>query len=116
MRKTIVTIIILLVGTNVWAEYLVEGDRLIQNLSQDEVFILDIQSADLFQRHHVPGSVNAPYSLWRTDQKSPQPGMLPAPEELKKLLDRLGISDKDQVVIVNTGIQPADTAAAARVF
>ena len=117
VQKLIVTVLLLLTCSKVFAAgYLVDAHWLTQNKDNEDLIILDIQQAELFLRHHVPGSINAPYSLWRTDDKSPQPGMLPALNVLERLLSRLGIADNSQVVIVNTGFQPADTAAAARVF
>jgi thiosulfate/3-mercaptopyruvate sulfurtransferase len=88
-----------------------------QNLSRDDLTVLDIQEPEDYKRFHVPGAVNAPYGVWRTGKKDPSgPSMLPSAERLGQLIGSLGIDNRRAVVIVPTGRGSGDLAAAARVF
>ncbi|MEN8176059.1 MAG: rhodanese-like domain-containing protein, partial [Pseudomonadota bacterium] len=53
---------------------------------------------------------------WRTSGKGPQRGMLPPVKQLESMIGALGIGNDDTVVVVATGRDAGDLAAAARVF
>ncbi len=63
---------------------------------------------------HVPGSVSAPYALFRGPQENP--GQLPEAGALTALVQRLGITADTPVVVVHQGSNAADFGAAARVY
>jgi len=95
---------------------LLEARWLASNLQQDGVVILDIQEETLFQRHHLPGAVNIPFSRWRSDGKAEPPSSLRDIGDYEQMLSQLGIGNDDHIVITTTGLQPADLSAPARVF
>ncbi len=95
---------------------LVGADWLAKHKDQNRLVILDVQEAALFSQHHLPGSVNIPFSQWRTQSKSAVPGALRPIEDYEKMLGERGISNDHHIVITATGLQPADLSAPARVF
>ena len=96
---------------------LVDAGWLKSKLGSDGLVVLDIQGEKEFQRFHVPGAVNGPYTLWRTEgSKTELPSMLPPVERLESMIGALGISNDSHVIIVSTGRGAGDLAAAARVF
>ncbi len=97
-------------------EPLVDSDWLRANRGIKGLFLLDIQQPENYRRLHIPGAVNAPYSLWRTDKHSITPGMLPPIKRLERLLGELGIGNDSAVIVIASGNQPGDMAAASRVF
>ena len=117
MNKLIVALTLLFASFALSAqEALVDGAWLKSQLGNKNLYILDIQDPGYYKRYHVPGAVNAPYGIWRTDRKSPRAGMLPSKERLEQILGLLGISNDSLVVIVPTGMGASDLAAAGRVF
>ena len=91
-------------------EWLLSGDR------PEDVVLLDIQDAKAYAKFHIPGSVNAPYSRWRTAPPAKPTGNLPPVGQLEKMIGELGIGNEDTVLIVSTGQGASDLAASARVF
>jgi len=82
-------------------------------LDDAQLRVLDIrdQGAELAR---VPGAVSAPYSEWRGP--ADDPGRLPEPAALTRLLQQLGIDGTSSVVVVHEGEDPGDFGAAARVY
>ncbi len=97
-------------------EPLVGAQWLRENLGIGDLVVLDIQEAPEFQKYHIPGAVNIPYSQWRTGSKEKPSGMLPPVQRLETLIGAAGIDNQSAVVIVPTGRGAGDLAAAARVF
>lgn len=95
---------------------LVDTGWLVENLAQPGLVLLDIQEQEAFVRHHLPGSVNIPYSRWRSNERSAVPGNLLDLKAYQQMLGNAGIGSDDHVVIVATGLQPGDLSASARVF
>ena len=95
---------------------LVDITWLKSNMDRENLVILDIQESAYFSRYHIPGAVNLPYSMWRTDGKRGPSGMRPNTDQLQKMIGSAGIDNESQVVIVATGQSAGDMAAAARVF
>lgn len=96
---------------------LVDASWLAANLGRPDLTVLDIQEPKDYSRFHVPGAVNVPYGLWRTDAKDPSgPSMLPPVERLEELIGGQGIDNERAVVIIPTGRGAGELAAAARVF
>lgn len=95
---------------------LVEGDWLKKTLEKPELVVLDVQEMPMFMRHHVPGSINWPFSEWRTDGNAVPPSSLPPIESITERLGSNGISADSSIVIVATGTSSSDLSAAARVY
>jgi len=110
-------LVLLFLSTPVFAlEPLVNSAWLAANREMKNLFLLDIQQPEYYKRFHVPGAINAPYNLWRTDKQSKAPGMLPPIKRMEKFIGKLGINRNSKIVIIATGNQPGDMAAASRVF
>jgi thiosulfate/3-mercaptopyruvate sulfurtransferase len=107
-------------GAETTAPPLVDGAWLKSNSA--DVVVVDLQAPKAFQRFHVPGAVNLPYTVWRTqapkDNKDPAllVSMLPPVAQLESMLGEAGIDNDDHVVIAATGQGAGDLAAAARVY
>jgi thiosulfate/3-mercaptopyruvate sulfurtransferase len=95
---------------------LVQGDWLKANKDSPALVVLDIQEPPAFTRHHVPGSINWPFSQWRTGDKDDPPKSLLPLAALTERLGELGISAETPLVIVATGTSSGDLSASARVF
>ena len=77
---------------------LVEADSLLLIPDQSDLAIIDFRKPEFYNEAHIPGSVN----IWRTDLENPNypyGGMMPEKEDIELLLSRLGISNKDQLII-----------------
>ena len=77
---------------------LMEADSLLPILDQGDLAIIDFRKPEFYNEAHIPGSVN----IWRTDLENPNypyGGMMPEKEDIELLLSRLGISNKDQLII-----------------
>lgn len=117
MHRLYALLLLLSLSPSLFAlEPLVDSDWLRANRGIKGLFLLDIQQPENYKRLHIPGAVNAPYSLWRTDKHSLAPGMLPPIKRLEQLLGELGIGNDSAVIVIASGNQPGDMAAASRVF
>jgi thiosulfate/3-mercaptopyruvate sulfurtransferase len=93
---------------------IVSTDWLSRNLDNAKVVILDIRTAALYGKGHIPGAINTPFSLWTTSAG----GLsleLPADRAMQDLLQRSGIDDTSIVVVVNKAETDFNRADAARV-
>jgi len=95
---------------------IVDGKWLLQQAQSDNLIILDIQAKEYYQQYHIPGAVNIPYATWKTGKQSNPAGMMPPVKDISSRLGKLGVSEKEQLVIVATGSGAGDMAAMARVF
>jgi thiosulfate/3-mercaptopyruvate sulfurtransferase len=94
-----------------------------QNLSDPDVFVLDIRSAidgggtEEFQKAHIPGAIHSDYDKagWRVTRGG-VPFMLPTVAELEKLIGELGIDEDTHVVVVPAGVHFTDFGSAARTY
>lgn len=100
---------------------LVDPAWLKSHLGNKSLVILDVRDAGKdgvipYDRGHIPGAVNSPYSNgWRVEVNG-VPGMLPPVEQISKLIGDLGIDNDDHVVIVPTGVDVYDFGSAARIY
>ncbi len=79
------------------------------------VRIVDVREADAYAMQHVPGAVSAPYfSRWRGPAENP--GAVPPLSQLTPLVQELGLTPEEHIVIVYTGIDSTDFGSAARVY
>jgi thiosulfate/3-mercaptopyruvate sulfurtransferase len=87
------------------------------HLSDPDLLIVDVRSADAFAAGHVPGAVNSDYASagWRV-AKGGAGGLLPDADALAQLLGNLGLRPEHHVVVVSAGASANDFNAAARVY
>jgi thiosulfate/3-mercaptopyruvate sulfurtransferase len=95
---------------------ILDGKWLIEHAQDDNLVVLDIQPKEYYRQYHVPGAINAPFSTWKTGKEGKPPGMMHSIKKTSLQLGKLGINEKNQVVIVATGSGTGDMAAMARVF
>lgn len=100
--------------TSFAATPLVNPEALEDLLANPQVRVVDIRDAQYYRSNHVPGSVNAPYGVWRGPASNP--GELPALSKLTSLVQSLGITPQSHVVVLSTGLDETDFGAAARVY
>ena len=100
---------------------LVDTAWLQDNLSNDDVVILDIRNIvddqDPHAAGHIPGAVAAAYNqvAWRTEVDGTV-GKLPDLEEIQALIESLGVDNDEHVVIAPVGESSSDFGAATRVY
>lgn len=116
LRYLLLSLLITLSSPVLALDELVDSIWLKANMGINNLILLDIQQPEHYRRFHIPGAINAPYVQWRSDKKSNAPGMLPPIKQMEHFLGQLGIGNNSVIVIIATGTQPADMAAASRVF
>ena len=82
--------------------------------ARSTIRLVDIRDEFSFEQDRIPGSLNAPYHLWRGPASNP--GQLPELAKLTALVSKLGIEPTHHVVVVSTGEDALDFGAAARVY
>lgn len=92
---------------------LLEADWLKAHAGDPEVVVLHVGSADDFDRGHVPGA----RAVTENDLSLPHDAVngglmleLPAPEVLRRTLERLGISDQSHIVVYAGPATPLQSA------
>ena len=89
-----------------------------------DVVVLDIRygapegaDREAFESGHLPGAVYASYARkpWRVERDG-VPGMMPAIDDLERLIGGLGVSNEDHVVIVSGGTSAGALGAATRLY
>jgi thiosulfate/3-mercaptopyruvate sulfurtransferase len=93
---------------------IVTTDWLLQNLANPGVVILDIRSAAKYEKGHIPGSLNTPFSSWTTSNN----GLsieVPSDQALRDLLGKSGINPASLVVVVTGTETDFSRADATRV-
>jgi thiosulfate/3-mercaptopyruvate sulfurtransferase len=93
---------------------LVNPSTLEDLLANPQVRVVDIREPQYYRSNHVPGSVNAPYDVWRGPASNP--GELPALPKLTSLVQSLGITPQSHVIVLSTGLDETDFGATARVY
>jgi thiosulfate/3-mercaptopyruvate sulfurtransferase len=76
--------------------------------------ILDIRDPKSYAENHIQGALNAPYGKWRGPKENP--GELPSLAKLTDLVQSLGLSPQNHIVVVSSGADETDFGAAARVY
>ena len=105
----------LLLTFNAYANQpLLTPDELNAKLGGNNLRILDIRDPKSYAEKHISGSLNAPYGKWRGPKENP--GELPPLNKLTELVQNLGLSPKNQIVVVSSGADETDFGAAARVY
>ena len=112
LKKVPLAIIVLYLSiSNLSSAPLVSTNWLLDNLNNQNIKILDIRnkidggSLDTFIQSHIPGAVYSNYleDGWRVKSKDGVPGILPELSDLENLIQNLGISNNDHVIIVSGG-------------
>lgn len=78
------------------------------------VRVIDIRPEPAYAANHIPGAVSAPYATWRGPADNP--GKLPEPTTLTRLVQQLGLDETTHAVVVSAGDTTTDFGAAARVY
>lgn len=101
---------------------LVDAAWLKSQLGNKSLVVLDIRdvakdAGNPYDKGHVPGAVNAPYSTagWRAEVNG-VPGMLPPLDQITKTIGALGVSNDSHVVIVPNGTDSSEFGGATRVY
>ena len=99
------------------ASPLVDVEWVKSNIGQKNIVFVDLRSKGAYQAGHVPGAVNSSYGgdKWRMKLNGIK-GMLPPTDHLKKLVEKLGISNGSHVVLMHGGYSAAETGIATRVY
>lgn len=97
---------------------LVETDWLVQNL--DKVVILDVRAKHDGAKF-VPGAVAVPWKDVRAKNTADRDGeihddLLPPKDQFEKQLQGYGVNNQDAIVIVTTGLSPADVFFGTRLY
>lgn len=79
-----------------------------------EAIVLDIRTGAVFEAGHIPGSIPAPYGLFRGPAENP--GAIVPEEKMTEVLRGLGITAGRPIVVVHQGSDQTDFGAAARVY
>ncbi|MFU8778808.1 MAG: sulfurtransferase [Roseovarius sp.] len=93
---------------------LVDPEGVAQAQAEQEAIVLDIRSGAAYQAGHIPGSIPAPYRLFRGPAENP--GQMVPEETMTEVLRGLGIAAGRPVVVVHQGSDQTDFGAAARVY
>lgn len=105
---------LLLTCSNLFAQPLLEVEQAAAALSAGELQALDIRSPELYQASHIPGAISAPYGRWRGPANNP--GQLLSPQEFEELVQELGLTPEQHILVYSTGDDETDFGAAARVY
>lgn len=97
------------------AEPLVDAQWVLDNLGEDGIRFVDLQTPASFGRAHLPGAVNSSYSQWR-EKKPGQGSMMRSVEYLEKHLGELGIDENTHVVLTPLAVNASELAVATRVY
>ncbi|NMM38869.1 MAG: sulfurtransferase [Glaciimonas sp.] len=83
-------------------------------LANPVVRVIDVRPGPEYVNNHIPGALSAPYGDWRGPASNP--GDLPLLPQLTKLVQRLGLTPANHVVVVSSGADSTDFGASARVY
>ena len=92
---------------------LISPEELYDRLGQAKPIILDIRG-DAYTEGHIPGSISAPYAMFRGPKNNP--GQLLDEDTLEQRFEALGLDFNRPIVIVSEGKSNSDFGAAARVY
>src|SRR5699024_5872029 len=93
---------------------LVEAPELLSLLDNEQTQPIDIRDTDAYTQGHIPGAISAPYARWRGPAKNP--GQLASSDEFEALIQELGLTPEQHLVVYSSGADETDFGAAARVY
>lgn len=76
--------------------------------------VIDIRSPADYAAGHIPGAISAPYGKWRGPANNP--GQLADKAYFETLVQQLGLTDKQPILVYSSGANETDFGAAARVY
>jgi thiosulfate/3-mercaptopyruvate sulfurtransferase len=79
---------------------LLDPQELQRQLGAPGLRVVDLSPRELFERHHVPGSVHLPYAAL-VHSEPPVGGLMPAIDALASTMATLGIGEKTHVVALD---------------
>lgn len=91
----------------------VTTDWVKRNRTAQNLVIIDIRCCEDYEAGHIPGSIDAPFTLWAIE-KNGLTLELPEEDDLFNLIGECGISGNSTVVVVNSGQTMFCRADAAR--
>lgn len=109
-----ITLILLILPLPLLAQPLLETHQLVELLNNTQTQPIDIRSAEAYHQGHVPGAISAPYALWRGPAENP--GQLANADEFEALIQALGLTPEQHLVVYSSGADETDFGAAARVY
>lgn len=109
-----VTFFLLVLPLPLLAQPLIESQQLITLLNNEQTQPIDIRNIEAYDQGHIPGAVSAPYALWRGPANNP--GQLANPQEFEALIQELGFTPEQHLVVYSSGADETDFGAAARVY
>lgn len=105
---------LLLASTSLFAQPLLEAQQAAELLADNKLQAVDIRSPELYQESHIPGAISAPYGRWRGPANNP--GQLLSPHAFEQLIQELGLTPDQHILVYSTGDDETDFGAAARVY
>lgn len=94
---------------------LIEAQELNEALSvHPQLQLIDIRSPEDYAAGHIPGALSAPYGQWRGPADNP--GKLADNPYFEQLLQKLGLTNQQPIVVYSSGADETDFGAAARVY
>lgn len=94
---------------------LIEAQELNEALSvHPQLQLIDIRSPEDYAAGHIPGALSAPYGQWRGPADNP--GKLADNAYFEQLLQKLGLTNQQPIVVYSSGADETDFGAAARVY
>lgn len=106
--------LLLLLSSAAFANPLLDSSQLQALLNEPQIRVLDIRAPDAYAAGHIPNAISAPYARWRGPANNP--GQLPDTEALERLVQELGLSPEQHIVVYSTGDDETDFGASARVY
>ncbi len=98
------------------ASSLVTTDWLAKNLDAKGLVILDVRTENNYKVGHIPGAVNLPYDNLEPKNEDRECNLMPTPEKLTEMLQKLGINTSSHVVIYDHGNTTSDATKGASAF
>lgn len=105
---------LLLASSSLLAQPLLEAHQAAALLAEGKLQAVDIRSPELYGESHIPGAISAPYGRWRGPANNP--GQLLSPHAFEQLIQELGLTPEQHILVYSTGDDETDFGAAARVY
>ena len=93
---------------------LTDPEGVIAAQATQEAIVLDIRTGAAYETGHIPGSIPAPYGLFRGPAENP--GQVVPEDKMTEVLRGLGVTAGRPIVVVHQGSDQTDFGAAARVY
>ncbi|MAN97734.1 rhodanese-like domain-containing protein [uncultured Roseovarius sp.] len=93
---------------------LTDPEGVAQAQATQEAIVLDIRTGAAYETGHIPGSIPAPYGLFRGPADNP--GQVVPEDKMTEVLRGLGVTAGRPIVVVHQGSDQTDFGAAARVY